>query len=264
MPLDAAKVDLVLQYALLAAGQEDDFMDRDLGPIHLIKYVYVADLAFARRNQGATYTGANWTFYKFGPWAQEINARIAPALKAIGAYEKVFQSDYEDRENWTRWNKRDDRQLEELDRQLPFEVKVNLRRCVHTYGHDTPGLLDFVYKTRPMLGAAPGERLNFALELREPVPVEPATESGVPEMTDRRRKKLRERMRALQEQSKSKATPAKPKLVKPPAPRYDEVFLAGLHWLDGMAGPAFTDQSLTVEFADEVWKSSTRHGDDLP
>ena len=60
MSFDATKVDLVLQYALLLAGQEDDYFDRQLGPIHLIKYVYLADFAFARRNRGETYTGVDW------------------------------------------------------------------------------------------------------------------------------------------------------------------------------------------------------------
>ena len=47
MPVDAAKADLILQYALLLAGQEDDFFDRQLGPIHLLKYCYLADLIHA-------------------------------------------------------------------------------------------------------------------------------------------------------------------------------------------------------------------------
>ncbi len=262
MPLVAAKVDLVLQYALLLAGQEDDFIDRDLGPIHLIKYVYVADLAHARHHQGATFTGADWTFYKFGPWAQPVHARIPTALKALGADEKIFQSEYEDRENWTRWCRRDEYLLEQRDRQLPFEVRVELRRCVHTFGHDTPALLDYVYKTRPMLAAAPGERLNFALDVREPTPGE-SSENPITALTDRRRKKLKERMRALREQSKAEAA-VKRDLVKPPAPRYDEVYSSGMQWLDSVAGPALAEGTLTAEFSDEVWKSPTRHGEDLP
>lgn len=262
MPLDTAKVDLVLQYALLLAGQEDDFMDRDLGPIHLIKYVYVADLAFARRHQGTTYTGADWTFYKFGPWAQEVHARIPTALAFIHADEKVFQSDYEDRESWKRWVKRDDYLLDQKDRQLPFEVKADLRSCVHKFGHDTAALLDHVYKTKPMLSAAPGERLDFALELREPRPDDSSQAVAEP-MTERRRKKLRERMRALQQHSEAKAA-SKPKLVRPEAPRYDAVYMAGMQWLESVAGPALAEGRMTVEFSDEVWKSATRNGDELP
>lgn len=81
--MDSSKVDKIIQFALLVAGEEDDFRDRQLGPIHLIKYVYLADLAYAKHHDGETFTGAKWQFYKFGPWAQEVNQRIEPALLYI-------------------------------------------------------------------------------------------------------------------------------------------------------------------------------------
>lgn len=80
MPVDTDKIDLIIQFALLAAGDEDDFFDRQLGPIHLIKYVYLADLSFAKRNNGESFTGVDWEFYKFGPWSQQVNERVEPAL----------------------------------------------------------------------------------------------------------------------------------------------------------------------------------------
>jgi hypothetical protein len=42
--MDINKVELLLKYILVAAGQ-DDLGNREVGPIHLIKYVYLADLA---------------------------------------------------------------------------------------------------------------------------------------------------------------------------------------------------------------------------
>jgi hypothetical protein len=42
--MDINKVDLLLKYILAAAGRED-YGNREVGPIHLIKYVYLADLA---------------------------------------------------------------------------------------------------------------------------------------------------------------------------------------------------------------------------
>ena len=83
--MNLAGVDLVVQYALLEAGRRDDLFDRELGPIHLVKYAYLADLAHAERRGGETFTGAPWKFYHYGPWAQEVHARIAPALAAIDA-----------------------------------------------------------------------------------------------------------------------------------------------------------------------------------
>ena len=54
--MDLKKVDKIIQYALAVAANED-FCNRDLGPIHLVKYVYLADLAYAERNKGETFTG---------------------------------------------------------------------------------------------------------------------------------------------------------------------------------------------------------------
>ena len=42
--MDMHKVDQLLKYVLVAAGQED-YGNREVGPIHLVKYVYLADLA---------------------------------------------------------------------------------------------------------------------------------------------------------------------------------------------------------------------------
>jgi len=49
--MDIKRVDLLLKYILTAAGQED-LGQQELGPIHLIKYVYLADLIFAEKHGG--------------------------------------------------------------------------------------------------------------------------------------------------------------------------------------------------------------------
>ncbi len=40
---DLTKIHQIMQYALLIAGQSEDPYDRQLGSIHLVKYVYLAD-----------------------------------------------------------------------------------------------------------------------------------------------------------------------------------------------------------------------------
>lgn len=95
--LDARRTDLLLQYILIAAAQEDDWRDRELGPIHFLKYAYLGDLAYAERHNGETYTGAEWQFYHFGPWQAQVHDRIEPALAAISAERKMLPSArYED------------------------------------------------------------------------------------------------------------------------------------------------------------------------
>jgi hypothetical protein len=83
--VNQARCDQPIQFALIEAGRQDEYTDRDLGPIHLLKYVYLADLAHADRQGGKTFTGARWTFYHYGPWAHGVYARIDPALAAIHA-----------------------------------------------------------------------------------------------------------------------------------------------------------------------------------
>jgi hypothetical protein len=142
MPINTSNVDLVIQYSLLVAGDEDDYFDRQLGPIHIIKYVYLADLSYARLNNGQSFTGIDWQFYKFGPWSQAVHARIEPALNAIHANRKQFSSDYDDKEDWVRWDLHDDRLLEEKRRTLPPIIRMDLKRDIHKFGKDTPSLLD--------------------------------------------------------------------------------------------------------------------------
>ena len=158
------RIDQLLQFALLSAGQEDEYIDRWLGPIHLVKYVYLADLAFARTNDGQTYTGLPWIFHHYGPWEYSCFKRIEPALAAINADKQVrssthFENDYD------RWCIRDPRLHDELQQKLPVGIAGAITKHVHQFGIDTNGLLHYVYKTLPMISAAPGETLDFTKEL---------------------------------------------------------------------------------------------------
>ena len=53
---DQEKIQQIMQYALLIAAQGDDYHERELSPLHLIKYVYLADMEYARYNEGETFT----------------------------------------------------------------------------------------------------------------------------------------------------------------------------------------------------------------
>ena len=136
---DSSRIDLVLQYALLVAGEQDEKFDRQLGPIHLLKYVYLADLYHAEKHEGTTYTGIKWRFYKFGPWSQSVNERIEPSLSAIGADKKSNPSSYEENQEQIRWSLQDEHLLREREQQLPPAITFHLRRNVLNFGKDTLG-----------------------------------------------------------------------------------------------------------------------------
>lgn len=264
MSINTGNVDLVIQYSLLVAGDEDDSFDRQLGPIHIIKYVYLADLSFARLNNGQSFTGTDWQFYKFGPWSQAVHARIEPALKAIHANRHQFPSDYDDKEDWVRWDLHDDRLLEEKRRILPPVIRMDLKRDIHNFGKDTPSLLDYVYKTKPMLSAAPSERLDLSLVVdNTPKDHECPLPLRMENISNRKKKDFHQKMNALRELHQQRKSEA-PKLINPVTnPRYDEVYKEGVAWLESQSGEQFSSRNISAEFSSDVWKSTTRKGDDV-
>ena len=156
------RIDLLFQYALARAARADDFRWRELGPIHLLKYAYLADLEHAARHSGATHTGIEWHFHHFGPWSLAAHDRIEPALVRAGAVEKHLSSAYgNDHLRYLLDAQQADRFEEALTAELPHSVTRAITTAVHDHGSDTAGLLRHVYLTAPMLAARPGQVLHF-------------------------------------------------------------------------------------------------------
>lgn len=264
MSFSPTNISLIIQYALLVAGEEDSLFDRQLGPIHLIKYVYLADLFYAKRNNGEIFTGVDWRFYNFGPWSRDVFKAIDPALQAINADKIIRESDYGDKGEWVRWSLRDDHLLESKSRELPAAITLHLRREVHKYGKDTPSLLDYVYKTKPMLYAAPDERLDFSLVVEDSSNIRGEPQSlRMENLSNKKKKKFSEGLRALQKNQENKEL-IQNSLVNPiKNPRYDEIYEDGVAWLDKLAGPQLGIGKKTAQFSEDVWKSMTRKGEDV-
>ena len=263
MPIDQTRTEIVVQFALLVAGEEDSPFDRQLGPIHLIKYVYLADLANARRNDGKVFTGADWRFHKFGPWSNAIHEVIDPALRKIGAKKLQFESDY-GADDWVRYSVRDDCLLAEKGRSLPAWIAMQLRLDVHKFGKDTPAFLDYVYKTKPMLSASPNDYLDFSLEVESfTEKMQDRPQLRVDKLSTRKRKQFRERLGRLRKEQQRRKT-ARPNLLDPVASRrHDDIYEKGIAWLDRLAGPQLESADCFVEFSGEVWNSPTRKAGDV-
>ena len=60
--MDQTRVAALLEFALATAARED-LGERELGEIHLLKMVYLADLAYAKTHQGQTLTKVPWVFH---------------------------------------------------------------------------------------------------------------------------------------------------------------------------------------------------------
>lgn len=251
--MDPKKVDLVIQYALAVAGESEDFRERELGPIHLLKLLYLADLAFAQAER-SSFTEIEWRFHKFGPWAVEAFQRIRPAVQSIDALERRFSSATTD--EGVRWRVKNPGLAGEIEGKLPGPVAREVKRAVRQYGNDTAGLLHFVYRTHPMLTAAPGEILNLMpTELPETeFTVAEVPSTPLPEVSRTKVKKLQALVKdRLEERRRAgRLVPADP------APRHDELFKQGRDWLDGLAGEPVRAEKGQVRFSEEVWKSPGR------
>lgn len=257
--MDTGKVDLVIQYALAVAGEADDYRDRELGPIHLLKYVYLGDLASAQGGSGS-FTGASWRFHKFGPWSPEVLERIEPAVKAIGAQERRFQSKYKE-EDAVRWKTNQRNLTEQLERDLPWPVARTVKSAVRKYASDTAALLHDVYKTSPMLRAAPGEFLQLEPEESRSQDEEAGLgAASLPVLSKTRVKKLQSLVKQRMEQKHRERALAAPC----PEPRYDEVFARGQEWLDELAGEPIKSERGRVRFSDAVWRSPGRRDPEIP
>ncbi len=266
--MDFNRIDKLLKYALAVAGENDEFQDRGLGPIHLIKYVYLADLAWAQHHEGETYTGIEWRFHKFGPWSFGLFERIDDALSAGGARKITLQHPrYED--DFSRWSLKDEELLRDLEGEIPLLVGMAIKSAVRTFGSDTGALLNHVYLTEPMLRAAPGEILNLSPRARKKEQEEQSAEVPLErtvQVSKKEKEARRKRLMDLKTLVRSRLDEKKrhSNLVPPdPPPRHDDVYLEGQAWLDSEAGDPLEEKEYKARFAEDIWKSQARYDPEL-
>lgn len=261
--MDKSRVDRIIQYALAVAGDQD-FCDRELGPIHLIKYVYLADLAYAERNKGESFTGTNWRFHHYGPWSVDVFNRLDEACEAVEAVKKAIPSQHKD-DDFIRWSVKNDAFRDAVAKELPITITSAVQWAVRTFGSDTYSLLNHVYLTKPMLRAAPGEGLNFSSPEEEysgVVELKKETQELSKKEQKRKEAKLKETQRKIQEKLALKRKPTPGNIpIRPP--RYDETFFKGCKWLDSLAGPEAPKLEGEAHFAPDIWKSRSRFDPDL-
>jgi hypothetical protein len=259
------RLDLLFQYILTLADASEDFRSRELGPIHLIKYAYLADLAYAQHNGGETFTGTEWTFHHFGPWSAVAFERIEPALEVLGTTSRKVSSKFRDDVIRYKVGDADREELRNrLESPLPWAIISVLGRAVHQHGSDTADLLRHVYLTPPMLAAKPGATLDFTAAVRT-VPAAPDSEPvSLRKLSSRERRQREQRIaEARAEIADRLAKGPRGRVVPTPAPRYDDVFFEGTALLDALAGEPVTESEGAVEFDESVWASAQRRDTDL-
>lgn len=134
-----------------------------LTTLRLVKFIYLADLFYARKHSGKIFTNFPWAFIHYGPYCLDATSAIQDA-ESIGIVSKrSFESKFSEDEIYNIFYSSGDIDLDEIEDKIPFEVLAPLKAAIKKYGDDTPLLLDHVYfETEPMEHARKGELLDFS------------------------------------------------------------------------------------------------------
>jgi hypothetical protein len=128
--------------------------------LRLVKFIYLADLYFARVSKGETLTGLPWAFVYYGPYCSAVLEEIEAAVAAGFVNEEARESKYEDKDYYLYHSV--DEVEPEMKGELPFYVMSELRHAIKKWGEDSHGLLDHVYfETEPMRDVRKGDHLDF-------------------------------------------------------------------------------------------------------
>jgi hypothetical protein len=186
----------------------------------ILKLLYLLDIESYRRT-GATLTGFDWKFYRFGPWAQSYDEALQAAVEAnkISVNARNFD------EGATFINP-----VEKLalDKVFPNVVQeLTAKKIIETWAtRPTVELLDYIYfHTAPMRDAIRNEPLDFSTLLREE---KLAHYTGIKSQMNEKEKqrKQKELLRKLNSTTKTPIAP-----LDPP-PKYDESYWAALEKLE--------------------------------
>lgn len=128
----------------------------------LVKYVYLLDVFVAEEEAGQrTWTGLDWTFYHFGPYATALSDCL-DWMEQNSLLEKDERSSTEGKEFvvYKASERGDIKPLEALG--ISVNTISRLNHVIREYAYSLPKLLDYVYfRTSPMASARPQEKLGF-------------------------------------------------------------------------------------------------------
>ncbi|MBW1717247.1 MAG: hypothetical protein JRJ77_15730 [Deltaproteobacteria bacterium] len=141
-----------------------------LSPIRLVKFIYLADLYYAKENKGVTLTGWTWKFVHYGPFCVESLQAIKGAVDKGVIEAFSFESQFDDEEHFL--YKHDSDMEPSISSILPYYVTGPLQAAIGKWAGDTYGLLDHIYfETEPMKNVHPGDILDFS-KIQEVIQVE--------------------------------------------------------------------------------------------
>lgn len=187
--------DLPVLQLILFILQEAKKYEVKISKTQLVKFLYFADIIFARKHQGKTWTEWKWRYWHYGPYCEE-------AIKAIQKAKRLGLIATEQTDNEKDFEILVPKSSEEVQYSIiPSEIYLLLPELIKKYGGDLSRLLELTYfGSEPMLNAEKGEELDFstclsldqiwAYSRRVPVP---------PPMSKKKKEILRQKLAELTE-----------------------------------------------------------------
>jgi len=142
-----------LKSIVLFILERADNKDIPIGKTRLVKLLYLLDVEIYKLSK-KTLTGLEWIFFKYGPYALEIEG----FLDKIGVMEQDMHI------GKGRFFSRLITEIDEEDIKVDIETKSVIEKLIEEWGTaDLNELLDYVYfETEPMLSAEFSQRLDFS------------------------------------------------------------------------------------------------------
>jgi hypothetical protein len=240
------QIDNLVKYILACASFSDNFRSRNLKKIHIIKYIYLADLFYAERN-GETYTHTNWKFYHYGPWEEDLSNDIVKSLIRIGAKEYSTKNDNYEFESYSR-NVQDE-EFEEIESKIPAPIH-RLEREIKSLSNNTDEILHRVYQTEPMLNTKPNEIINF----------QKINQDGKNTNEEIKFNKTKKELASIKERAKEIMNKKMAQTKKASRGIYDQLYFDAMHAIDSSTG-IDSDVKINLHIDDSIWKSEWRKSD---
>jgi hypothetical protein len=208
----------LIQYITWYATEQGEV----LSPIRLVKFLYLADLFYARKFHGETLTKWPWRFIHYGPFCGEALEAIDNATNN-GLIEAIpYVSKFDDEDHFLyKCRLEKDHPLHEI---LPISITAPLENAIKRWGGDTYQLLDYVYfETEPMEEVQFRDLLDFN-KARKPQIIESV------EMKSLSKEKIKEGKEAIQKLKNSfSKSLAKSNVI---VPIYDEIYHSAVEIMD--------------------------------
>lgn len=221
------------QKTVLALLQEASAQGRPaLTKTVLIKLLYLLDVYHAEENTGVTWTGWEWRFAHFGPFAVAGAESLKSLARSGQLSTREGKTEYQGHDYMLFSLPADQPKKPGLcDMGVSRSAALRIAADIRRYANNLPALLDYVYfHTAPMTKATPGSVLRFdGCKKQEAEKFKPVRMRPLP------RKRVREFRKKLRNESNRKSERPDPAMTGnlDPAAIYDEIYAQGMRALDG-------------------------------